>query len=85
MNRKSKSLPCVPNYFTLKSEFPNLISMEKLIKFVITRQAHTYEIFKDQKKLTTESANQFLLNYCQGVKSCQENLLERAVIRGLEL
>jgi len=78
--RKSKILPCVPNYLTLKSGFPNRIFVEKLITFFIHRQAHICEIFKDQKNLTAESANQLLLNYCQGVKSCQENLIERAVI-----
>jgi len=30
--------------------------------------------------LRAGNADQLLLNYCQGVKSYQENLLERAVI-----
>jgi hypothetical protein len=50
--------------------------MEKLIQFFLyPDEPLSMKKFKDQKKLT---ANQLLLNYSQGVKSCQE--LDRAVI-----
>lgn len=53
---------------------------ERINFFLIPWRTHTYENFKGQKELTAGSANELVLNYCQGVKSCQENLLERAVM-----